>query len=704
MFNKELKFISDLNLNKLQDLGSKFNLQAVKNSNIHPSLYKYIDAAVELEILQDRITMQENSKFDYSGERIGNYFSLITKEIKRIKTFDLSYISTLLQKAIVFNANYLTRPNHTLVQFIYSDKSVRSIDELLVFLSHAYYYRYLQKILLTYFDKKKVLKLSKEEFATLLLRVDAISRNTHLYDTIDTAINSMANFFDPSLNSSERVPLEAVRLYLKEKGLDEFLTNFNNKFGPDNNSFQLTSEIQSILKAVIPEEEVELKSLSKTKEDEFVNEEETKNIEPDEKVNEKLNYPEKEIENNRFNNDEIEQPEIIEPTETIVNSDDDYNTIENHEILSDNKIFNSSPEFNEYTEENSVVNNEDSLVKTPTREKTELNEKIDDEETEVIVEKEEVVKEIIEKPQTKGLLKKIINLLPFYDSLLKKQKPFENSIDNENYEKEVLSSDDDLTKYQMDISNLEDEMTISPDNDNTETLAENEIDEHANIAGNEEINSQESLLLDNENSNDEENNFEIGEKIDEVVTDQKYEDEFINQVADTEKINNDLEEVKEISTDILEDDKFKLLEEEDKEITEVFTDLSFLDSREEIITENVNPDQTIELVEDDENNKIENDDYEDNNNYNDGESVTVVYSDFKEMLNKHDMTSIIEAVFDYDMEDYHGIIDRISNSTNQMEALEITDKYLNENHIDSSLKDVAEFKNLISNYFSQSSS
>ncbi len=79
----------------------------------------------------------------------------------------------------------------------------------------------------------------------------------------------------------------------------------------------------------------------------------------------------------------------------------------------------------------------------------------------------------------------------------------------------------------------------------------------------------------------------------------------------------------------------------------------------------------------------------------------MVYSSFKEMLKDQDMTSIIEAVFDYDMEDYQSVIDGINQSSNIDEAFKVTEKHLIENHIDPSLKDVQEFKKIISNYFSQ---
>jgi len=54
MFKKEINFISDLNLNKIKTLGDRFTIEKINKSKIHPAIFQYIDAAVDLEILADR--------------------------------------------------------------------------------------------------------------------------------------------------------------------------------------------------------------------------------------------------------------------------------------------------------------------------------------------------------------------------------------------------------------------------------------------------------------------------------------------------------------------------------------------------------------------------------------------------------------------------------------------------------------------------
>ena len=106
MFKKEINFISDLNLNKLQVIGDRFTIDDLKSSRIHPAILHYINIAIEKEIFADRKKIEDNSIFDYKTDRINNYFILISEEIKRTQRFDLKYLKPIVQNAILFNINF----------------------------------------------------------------------------------------------------------------------------------------------------------------------------------------------------------------------------------------------------------------------------------------------------------------------------------------------------------------------------------------------------------------------------------------------------------------------------------------------------------------------------------------------------------------------------------------------------------------------
>ena len=376
MFKKEISFISDLNLNKLQVFGECLTIKDINQSKLHPALIKFINTSIDKKIFLDRKKIETDSVFDYSGDRINNYFSLISEEIKRTQNFDLKFIKQILQDAIIFNVNYLTRPNRTLLNFVFGQHEVKAIDEIIISVSHAYYYRYLQKILFTYFEKKKILLMRRDEFASLLNRIDQISKETHLEDSLVTAVNSMANFFDNSSGNSEKLPLPAIKLYLQEKRLPEFITKLEEKFGVDYNSLVLVGDVTGIVLSVTPESEIVIEETPKV-EDELVEdtsetnpltgeELEQNNIKEIEEIKEELteidnteltelNYDDNEIpstdiliEEENNDNEILDVQSIEEEIKTDVNEKIDVENNEKKlEEINDNENFNNSEEIKE---------------------------------------------------------------------------------------------------------------------------------------------------------------------------------------------------------------------------------------------------------------------------------------------------------------------------------------------------------------------
>lgn len=151
-------------------------------------------------------------------------------------------------------------------------------------------------------------------------------------------------------------------------------------------------------------------------------------------------------------------------------------------------------------------------------------------------------------------------------------------------------------------------------------------------------------------------------------------------------------------------------------MTEVFSDLTYLDKEEiEEIEE-----KAIEELQEEELANTNEDEFEEltvedahiaqDNNENEILTKTDVLSDtkvltssttFKEMVANQDMSQTIEIIFDYDMEDYQRILNNISESSSELEALKIIDEYCEQNYITTSYPEVEKFKTLISNYFKQ---
>ena len=630
MFRKEINFISDLNLNKLQDLGDRFTIHDIKKIKIHPALIQFIESEIDLEILKDRKKIEDDSVFDYMSDRINNYFALISDEIKRTQLFSQSYIRQLIQKGIIFNINYLIKPNKALTKLIFEESDIKSVEEIVIGLSHAYYYQYLKKIVLTYLEKKKVIIMRREEFFSLLQNIDSISRQTHLDDTITTAVNSIANFFDQDKKNPETVPVEGLKMYLRERELNEFFNYVDDTYDNETNSYISAPRIISELQSVTPVTEIEIEE-SKKIEDEFV---------PDSSEDISAENDLKSQSSDQINS-EIGQGVILEVQEDEVE-------IPNNQILSDENI--SENDINEKEEPQS----------------------------------EEDIKK---KPDSIALLKKLFNINTIYDSLLSKPKPFEDFI---NY-KEMFERDDHLkneTDYKLDHFTLSETIEVTETEESEVNIEADIFDENTRI-------DQEELIEENVSTDSEKDSGIVGDsdietRIDEIVEDADIEEEYIAENKTMEIVDQDLINEEELHDSNPVNDDIKL--DVDDELTEVFTDLTFLDNVEDDLEVETEENREDEIQE----NETSQEHYEELE-----QNEENISSSFKEVIQHKDMTKIIEFIFDYDMEDYHLALNKISDANNEEEAFNFIENYCKNNHIEINSNEVHQFKSLISEYYTQ---
>lgn len=670
MFKKEISFISDLNLNKLHTLGNRLKINDINKSNLHPAIIKFVNAAIDKEIFSDREQMSTNSVFNYRGDRFDNYFSLISDEIKRTQNFDANYIKHILQNAVIFNVNYLTQTNNTLINFVFGNFEVKSVNEIIINLSHVYYYKYLQKILFTYFDKKKTIFMQKEEFSQLLNRVDQLSLENHFEDTITTAINSIANFFDQNSKFSEKLPLDAVKLFLEEKQMPEFIAKLNSKFGNDNTSLVSSNDIIYVLMSVTPVSEIVIEDTTNI-EDEFV-EDNSESKPENEKTNQNDQLLEIKEEHKDFSFEEVTEEEIEIPNDEILSN---IEKVETH--VNENKV--------DIEKENIIIELNKSS-NSPSSDDENFSDKI--EKTDKLNEINKLEEDKKKKPEVKSVIKKLIDTFKIFDKYIPVPIPFQSEKKSFNIS-ELSSKIADETNYQIDLSTLNEEIETKADNysqTNQSISTQNDATTEKNTVNYDE--SPEDLLNNYEKS--ETNLTDINERMDEFVTNNSTEEEYIEEIGKDSIIDLDQDE-KQVFENLIDEESLTLSEDDEEEVTEVFKDLTYLEQEEEI---------NEETTKSNEENLIEQKEVEDNNSEINKENKYIHYS-FSDLIVSKEMTKIIEAIFDYDMEDYHSMINKISESLDESEAIKIIETYCNINNIEISSKEVEEFKSYIIEYFTK---
>lgn len=233
MFEKEIKQLYNYNIKRLHKAGSYFTLDQIEAAVLQPSVTHYVKAEINYLIFEDRQKLLKDSFFDYSGDKVKHYFTLIDNEIIRKKRFSFEYISKLILHAISFNANYLAQPKWSLRKFIFGDEKVKSIDEFLCIMDYVHYYDFLKKIIISYVTKKKYKTINEDEFTEILEKIDKLEIESYLQNIIKTALDSLQDFYDGHLDMQGKIPLNAVRLHLQEKRLFNHIEKLNSVFSEE---------------------------------------------------------------------------------------------------------------------------------------------------------------------------------------------------------------------------------------------------------------------------------------------------------------------------------------------------------------------------------------------------------------------------------------------------------------------------------------
>ncbi|MGK9368609.1 hypothetical protein ACSSWA_06895 [Melioribacter sp. Ez-97] len=376
MFEREIKFIYDFNLNKINRLGTYFTYEQLKNLELHPAILNYISAEIDYIIFEDRQKLLSSSVFDYSGEKISHYFSLINEEVKRTKKLSSDFVSKLLLHASSFNVNFLARPRWTLTKFIFDENNHRTGIEIKQILNYLYYYSYLKKIICSYIDKKKIISLNSEEFSELLQKIDDIGKETNLQSLLSGALKSMADFFNIGELQKNKVPLLAIEEFLKEKGLERHIKKLRIMYGDDKsircNVKDLMKEFGAILPSV--EENVQEKENEELEEENVeetveINKVDSSEIEKKIEEHDSVNITREELEENKDEKIEAEESEELEEAneeETLFDGHpEDVETKEESIEQTADREENAESDEDEIHEQEDIVEEEVSITYKP---------------------------------------------------------------------------------------------------------------------------------------------------------------------------------------------------------------------------------------------------------------------------------------------------------------------------------------------------
>ena len=296
MFEKEIKIITDFSLEKIKKLGAYFTIEQLSQSELHPSISKYINAELEFLIFLDRKELLQKSAFDYSNPEVNKYFNLITREIKNTKKLSFEDVKNLILQAVSFTANFLVKPKWSLTKFIFNEDQLKSIDEIKLSLNYLHYYDYLKNVINIYIEKKNTPSFSLIDFEVALNKIDKELYSTHSHKLIDKALLSISEFFSMSGVEPNKISPNCVELFLKEKDQIDYLFRLRRALPVNAKKYYDINTIRNIIYTagdinkpfVLPSRDEEEIILEDGKFQEDIPNEIVPIIKPDEKPNKKI--------------------------------------------------------------------------------------------------------------------------------------------------------------------------------------------------------------------------------------------------------------------------------------------------------------------------------------------------------------------------------------------------------------------------------
>jgi hypothetical protein len=247
MYEKETQFIIDFNINKIENLGKSFTFEKLIGLELHPAITKFITGELDYRIYKDRKILLENSAFDYSGIKIGEYFNKISREVRKTIKLPSEQVKDFIINAVVFNVRYLLNPAQGITNLVYkSSNEPKSVSEIRACLNYIYYYDYLRDILNSYLTKRKFKNFSPKEFGSVIDKISEEVLSQKKEEVIDDAIDSIADFFNDGAVNKRAIAVKLVEEYMKKNNLSEHYLKLN-KVYEDSKKKVDVSELKEVL-------------------------------------------------------------------------------------------------------------------------------------------------------------------------------------------------------------------------------------------------------------------------------------------------------------------------------------------------------------------------------------------------------------------------------------------------------------------------
>ena len=211
-----------INAIKSRTIGFERNikLKQILETNIPKSIKNYFYLEAEALLNQENYLRIDKDRFDITDDDIKKVLYNLDEVLKQNCIFQRNEFILLLEKAVSFELNYLSKPRWTLTKFIFKDSNSKSVDEIFSLLRYFVDYSYYNDILIGYLNKKNIKKILISDFDKLLKKIDSSLISKYSSYEIATMPKPLLDFINYSNTiKTKNVDITWLMVFYEDKEL-----------------------------------------------------------------------------------------------------------------------------------------------------------------------------------------------------------------------------------------------------------------------------------------------------------------------------------------------------------------------------------------------------------------------------------------------------------------------------------------------------
>jgi hypothetical protein len=201
------------------------SLRELLASDAHPAVRGFFRADVEAMLLEEYRTAVGTSRFNHDHPDVRTAQASLNSALVMHFAFQRKEYLARLADAVRVLANFLVRPQWTLTGVVFEKEPAVSVEALRRLMNYFTPYGYVKEVLFRYAADRKVSAFTKEEFSTLLWKIDAALVRRKTGQEICEVLLPLYEFFDyPRTSAKNAMPVKALIRYFEDKGLTDVQT------------------------------------------------------------------------------------------------------------------------------------------------------------------------------------------------------------------------------------------------------------------------------------------------------------------------------------------------------------------------------------------------------------------------------------------------------------------------------------------------